>query len=288
MGTARAFRDAAPPDLPPRRRPGASPSRRLAARLCAASVALFILTGDDSTADAADAAAPACWGEDEVVAIAGPADPLSLRLADGRTVRLADIRLAGPPEEAVATLAATAGKAAIFRPVRAADPRDRYGRLQGDVVVKDTTGGLRDRLIGTGLALVDPTVMSVACLDESFAAERRAEQTAKGVWSGRSPAVSAKASELLDHVGESVLVEGTVLTIGQSTKTIYLNFGAEWRTDFTAMIDRDGQSKWAEAPATLEGARVRIRGVLEAWNGGLIKVEHPAQIERLDAFARLR
>ena len=112
------------------------------------------------------------------------------------------------------------------------------------------------------------------------------------------PAIRTRNVRLLDceYLGrttiawgvENVLVEGTVLDVGQSRRTIFLNFGTDWRTDFTAMIVQATARTWTEAPAALAGERVRIRGVLEAWNGGLIKVEHPAQIERLDGSVRSR
>ncbi|WP_226573284.1 OB-fold nucleic acid binding domain-containing protein [Acuticoccus sediminis] len=249
-----------------------------------ASVALFILAGTASAARAQTA--DPCFGPAEPVTIAGPAGPMTLALDDGRLVRLADIAAAGPAADR--RLEAMAGQAAGLRRVAAFEGADRHGRIVGDVVPKDTTEGLRIELLSGGLALVDPAVISEECLETSFAAERRAEGAAKGVWSQHHPVLSANASNRLERVGQNVLVEGTVMDVGRSRRTIFLNFGADWRSDFTAMVAQRTAGKWVDAPVTLTGARVRIRGVLEAWNGGLIKVEHPAQIERLDASSRPR
>ncbi|UOM32795.1 OB-fold nucleic acid binding domain-containing protein [Acuticoccus sp. I52.16.1] len=241
------------------------------------SIALFIIAASADAARAADD----CFGPGEPATVAAAAGPLTLRLADGRLLRLADLSPADPG--AAPALAALTGADVLLRPLRGEVVADRHGRLLGDVVPKATTESLRAQLLARGLALVDPAVMSEGCLETSFMAERRAERAAKGVWSQRHPVLSAGAPDRFARIGQTVLVEGTVLSVGRSSRTIFLNFGADWRTDFTAMIVQGTLVKWVEEPGTLTGARVRVRGVLEAWNGGLVKVEHPAQIERLDA-----
>ena len=254
------------------------------------SIIVFVLIGPE---DALRAEA-ACFAPEEPVTIVSSTAPLTLDLADGRAVRLADLSAAAP--EAADAVADWIGEPVLLRPLSPSGTigdlpdggRDRHGRILGDIVRKDTIEGLREQLLSRGLALVDPAVMSGECLETSFSAERRAERSAKGVWSRRGPVLTIAASSSLDRLGETVLVEGTVLDVGQSRRTIFLNFGTDWRTDFTAMIVQATARTWTEAPAALAGERVRIRGVLEAWNGGLIKVEHPAQIERLDAPARPR
>lgn len=163
----------------------------------------------------------------------------------------------------------------------AASEPDRYGRIPGDVVFKDTGRSLRDRLVGAGLAFVDPTVMSEACLTALFQREREAERAGRGLWADRTIVQDAARPLAPAMVGRYVLVAGTVRSVGETKRTIYLNFGANYRTDFTVLVRRADSEGWSDRLMALEGKRVRVRGVLEAWNGGLIRVEHPAQIERL-------
>lgn len=210
----------------------------------------------------------------------------SLTLEDGREVRLADIvpATAVAPQagaDALAPLIGTLiGTEVTVRRVAADIPNDRYGRIVGDVVPKATRGVLSQQLLREGLALVDPAVMSQTCLDELFAAEREAEQARRGLWRG-TLVRSADDPDLADASGHFGLVVGAVKSVGETRETIYLNFGADYRTDFTALIRREDAKGWADTLMALEGRNVRIRGVLEAWNGGLIRVQHLRQIELL-------
>lgn len=217
-----------------------------------------------------EAAPEPCLTADGEAVLTGIDETLTATLDDGRRVRLADVAAAAAPPSltgAVAVLRATA------------EP-DRYGRVVGDLVLKATGASVRVELIKNGLAFVDPAVMSGACLQALFAAERSAETDRRGVWAD-SPVISADSPALAAAAGRIVIVDGTVKTIGETRQTIYLNFGYRYRTDFTVIVRKRDARGWDDAARALEGRRVRVRGLLEAWNGGLIRVEHPAQIDAL-------
>ncbi len=233
----------------------------------AAALALALLLAGPAAADLACTLLPA--GESD---LAGIDDTLTATLADGRRVRLADVAAAeGAPD--------LTGPVAVL----SADVPDRYGRVVGDLVLKDTGESARMELIKNGLAFVDPAVMSGACLQALFAAERSAEAARRGVWADH-PVISAESPALAEATGRMVIVDGTVKTIGETRQTIYLNFGERYRTDFTVIVRKRDARGWGDALGALKGRRVRVRGLLEAWNGGLIRVEHPAQIDALEGF----
>jgi hypothetical protein len=78
------------------------------------------------------------------------------------------------------------------------------------------------------------------------------------------------------------IVEGRVEDVAESRGRIYLNFGEDWRTDFTATVapsDRDSFSGSGIQLPDLEGRAIRVRGWLERRNGPMIDVTHPEQIE---------
>ncbi|WP_108662261.1 thermonuclease family protein [Acuticoccus kandeliae] len=234
---------------------------------------------------AAPAAAEPCFEADEPVEIAAIDGREALQLTDGRAVRLADIRIAESEKLAArarVVLEEAGPGTLLLRPVRGA-PTDRYGRLQADIVVKDTGASLREQIVLNGLAFVDPTVISEGCLTSLFAAERAAETAGFGLWGRPESVLDAARADLTRYTGQYALVSGTVKSVGETKRTLYLNFGENFRTDFTAIIRRADASGWGSELAALAGESVRIRGVLEAWNGGLIRVEHPAQIERRDS-----
>ena len=235
-------------------------------------------------ADEAAAGAPCLAADGPAATVTGHDGYASLTLEDGREVRLADI----VPAAALARsgtgadpLAALLGReATVMRAMETSGaPVDRYGRTVGDIVLKDTGDSLLGRVIAEGLALVDPAVMSDRCLDELFVAERQAEAARRGLWANGGPELASDAPDLLAAVGRYVLVEGRVESVGETRRTIYLNFGKEYRTDFTALVRRRDAATWADSLKALEGRTVRLRGVLEAWNGGLIRLEHRRQVE---------
>ncbi|MBF0393872.1 MAG: thermonuclease family protein, partial [Alphaproteobacteria bacterium] len=109
--------------------------------------------------------------------------------------------------------------------------------------------------------------------------EARAE--ARGLWAEPayrpSRAEGMRARDAAYH-----LVEGRVVKVAETRGKTYLNFGADWRTDFTVTLDAAARRLFLAAgrdPAGLEGRLVRVRGWLESWNGPLIEASHPEQIE---------
>ena len=85
--------------------------------------------------------------------------------------------------------------------------------------------------------------------------------------------------------GQFALVEGKVLSVGESGATIYVSFGRRWTRDFTVTILRRLQRSFTAAgiePKKLEGRRIRARGWLEQRGGPIIAAEAPEQIEFAD------
>ena len=71
----------------------------------------------------------------------------------------------------------------------------------------------------------------------------------------------------------------------------YLNFGRDWRTDFTVTIAPEDLKAFRAAnidPASYAGKRVRVRGWIERMNGFEIEAAVPEAIEILPDQARLR
>lgn len=213
-------------------------------------------------------------------------------LADGRDVRLVGIqapKLAlGRPNFREWPLADEAKRAleemTLGRQVRLlTDGRamDRHGRVLAHAIVGDTW--VQGALIADGMARVYGFSDNRTALPALLALEREARADARGIWALDWYRVLTP-EESHGLIGTFQIVEGRVLAVGQGGSRTYLNFGEDWRTDFTvAILDRDlGEFRAAGVePRDLEGVRMRVRGWLRSINGPMIDATHPEQIEVL-------
>lgn len=223
----------------------------------------------------------ACESDGGAATVVSHDGRLSFTLDDGREVRLAALTPASDadPGAPATNLGAIVGSEAAIRVLGEAD---RWGRFPVDLVMEGTKARLSHRLAAEGLALVDPAVMPSRCLDALFAAEAQGEARRAGIW-GREFVRDAKDPTLAEAAGRFALVEGVVDSVGETRSTVYLNFGKAYRTDFTALIRKSGGKRLIASLGNLEGRRVRIRGVLGSWQGGVIRLTHERQVEARSA-----
>ena len=76
-----------------------------------------------------------------------------------------------------------------------------------------------------------------------------------------------------------------VVDAAKVKKRIYLNFGADWRSDFTIRIDARHLALFRDAGVDLlklKGKRVRVRGWIKEQNGPLIELDHPERLEVIE------
>lgn len=209
-----------------------------------------------------------------------PPEAGTVRLDDGRLVRLAGIAFPGDAAAAVADLLAGAPIHLDPEP----PPLDRHGRLRAQV--RDDAGGwLQGDLVRSGLALVAPAAdVPPAVLADLLALEQEARAARRGLWAddrlGPWPARRVAATR-----GRFVLVQGRVLDVARAQDFIYLNFGDDWRRDFTVRVEAGRRRALARAGLDLDalaGRNVLVRGTLFEANGPMIELTHPAQIEILE------
>ncbi|WP_428698870.1 hypothetical protein [Stappia sp.] len=203
-------------------------------------------------------------------------DPVTVRAGDGRLYRQADL-VAGeatPPPTLPAALRFTG----------LARGPDRWRRHEGHLV--DAAGHWLARdLIGRGDAIVSPRLANTECLRGLFVLEARARARRIGLWARERVWSAHRPQALAARAGRFTLVSGRVLSIGETRSTLYLNFGHRWSRDFTVTVPTDQKAAFSAAGldvASLDGAAIRVRGVVELSGGPSMKLFHPAQIERLD------
>ena len=222
--------------------------------------------------------------EAKVVAVR---DDASLKLEQAGLVHLAALDF----PHGAATVAETPKTAALGRRVRFyfdGAERDQSGALSGQIYARDEAGRwfwLQRGLVESGLARVRPQPVDRSGAAALLPFEAAARGAKKGIWADPALAVrTADAAALSTETGAFVLVEGKVVSVGRVAHRVFLNFGADYKTDFTVTIPEEAWSAWpGGAPylLNLKDEKVRVRGVLTELNEPSLEAVTPAQIEAL-------
>ncbi|MEM7045756.1 MAG: thermonuclease family protein [Pseudomonadota bacterium] len=158
---------------------------------------------------------------------------------------------------------------------------DRYGCVLANLEDEKGTA-LQDRLLFEGWALTDPSSVlgGAETIQAMLLIEDEARRDRRGIWADPE-AWPKKPDDLSDRSGELGIVEGRVTRVSGNDRYLYLNFGHDWRTDFTLRLDRKMAETAGFHTAGLEGKRLRARGVLQEARGPLMDITHLQQIELL-------
>lgn len=240
-------------------------------------VAFFLLCGGSAMA-----------AEAVFYVVSGVPNGKTLTLENGETVRLASIqvpnlardnteqseKLAQEARDALAQWALT--KKVRLEPVL--DGKDRHGRIVA-LVYNEAGDSAQAAQLRAGLAWVYSFADTRHLAAEFLEHEREAEAAKRGVWAEPDYAVLTE-DNAIEHVNQFRLVRGTVEEVADRGDQIYVNFGSDWKTDLTVMVDRGNvrnfTDEWKEQ---LKGRTVRVRGWLTSRNGPMIEISHPEQME---------
>jgi endonuclease YncB( thermonuclease family) len=238
----------------------------------------------------AQAAQRPAFESGETAAVAAVVDGGEMILADGRHVRLVGIEAPHPAAaHARAWPYAAEAKAAleelvVGRAVElrfAGNRRDRWDRILAQVFVG--TRWVQGEMIRRGLARVASAADNRVGVIELLAREARARQARRGIWRDRFYAVR-DADEAGRYAGSFQIVEGEVADTALVEGQLFVSFGADWRTAFSLRLAPEALRLFRRegiAPASLKGARLRVRGWIRGSERPIIDVTHPEQIERL-------
>lgn len=165
---------------------------------------------------------------------------------------------------------------------------DRHGRALAHLYLLDEAGGaglwVQGALLEAGMARVYSFADNRALIGEMLASERRARTLSRGIWA--DPFYAVRTPDGVDgHDGGFQIVEGIVLKAALVKGRVYLNFGADWKSDFTVTlapaVRRVFEAEGID-PLVYDGKRVRVRGWIESYNGPMIEASHPEQIEVIE------
>lgn len=143
--------------------------------------------------------------------------------------------------------------------------QNRYGQ---DVVLLENNGRYaQEHILKTYPFMVAIESVSFKGDDAFYTRLKTSEQTAR-----------LKQNPERVRSGDFGIVQGRLTAIKQAKKVYYLNFGEDWKTDFTVLVDVKDYATLVPADLTV-GDVVTVRGWVEDYYGPMIKITHPAQID---------
>lgn len=244
-----------------------------------------------SLSNAAGAPQPCALPVIEQVEVARIVDAGSFALADGRTLKLAAVLIPRANEPLAGEARSHLSNAIAGKTVGLAfDDRttDRHGALVAHVFVDG--GWLQQSLIASGLARVRTHADTAKCAAPLLTGETIARKARRGLWAIPHYRVR-NVDELEADIGTFQIVEGRVLSVATSKGRTFVNFGADYRTDFTVTLsarDRKRLAKDGLDPATWTQKQIRVRGWLSRLNGPEVELTHAAQLEFVDTADPVR
>ena len=209
----------------------------------------------------------------------------ALLLVDGRRVQPQGIEIPEPAGRAMLH-ELTAGKnlrLAVDPAMRA----DRYGRIPAHIFTAGNPGSeipggeiwVQEQLLAAGLAYACPFAGRDPLMPRLLHIERDARAAKRGIW--QSPLMQPLAAgQAAAAIGRYAFIRGKVTQAAKTRDKIYLNFGADWRRDFTVMIEKPDWKNFKDMDLLgLQGRTIIARGFLHQDNGPMLRAGDPGQIE---------
>ena len=228
----------------------------------------------------------------KTVSIVGVIDPYRLSTSDGRIIRLSGINIPDyhPDRPGEVSLMAVRvlddmlrGKdVTLYQSKNKLAQTNRMGHLAAHVV-SDNNVWVQGALLQLGLARVETDSETPEMARDMIARERAARTSKAGLWAFDSYGVLSPA-DAPKYFESFQIIEGTIHAAAMKNNRTYLNFGENWKNDFTVSIAPKDKRKFIKAgidPLNLGKVKVRVRGWLSDYNGPYIEITHPEALEIL-------
>lgn len=212
-------------------------------------------------------------------------NPLTLLLSDGTVIRLASLDIPDFANERDAPINDAAlleikrllpPKTEIFLFQTRSAKKGRVNRMDHQlvhIVTKKDNLWINGALLSQGLARHYTMKGSDELLNQMDQAESHAITENLGLW-GLHPVLTAEQTP--KHLGEFAVINATVEKVALVKNKLYLNFGKDWKTDFTVMLDTRMRKKLSQRgidPMDMAGQQIQVRGWLREYNGAYIELE---------------
>jgi len=156
-----------------------------------------------------------------------------------------------------------------------------YGRLLGYCFIGNTF--VNAKLVQQGLAVLYTRPPDVKYTDLFIRMQKEARANSRGLWGKLAVIPSTDVGNFINQIR---VVSGRVLDTYQSKKVVYLNFGRDYKRDFTVIIFNDClklfRDKGIEPVSFYKGKYVQVWGKIRKYHGPEIIAGSPFQIKVLN------
>ena len=220
--------------------------------------------------------------------------PLTMKLDNGDIVRLSSLHLTDYTPDNAGPFALTAlkilkdmleGQTVVIYQTKNKDlgRTNRMGHSLAHIARKSDGAWVQGILVGLGLTQVKTSQRNADMAAQLYALEQAARKSKDGIWA--EDTVILNHTEAGEHLNSFQIVEGKIESAALKKNRIYLNFGRNWRDDFTVSIAPEDKRVFNKAsinPLDWNGKSVRVRGWVDDYNGPYIEIDHPEAIEILN------
>lgn len=250
---------------------------------------------------AAEKAAPFPTGNFKDLKLAGNRpvteviDPLTVQFQDGRLFSLTGLEIPdfnpynpGPVTQmAIRVLKdlLTGADTNIYQPEKKKDAglTNRMGHQLAHLEKRENGAWVQGTLLSLGLARVKTERRNTEMASQMLALEATARAGKIGLWALPEYKILSPL-ETIGKKGSFQIVEGKVISTAMKNNRVYINFGDNWKDDFTVTIAPEFRTNFFKSkldPLQLNGKTIRVRGWVEEYNGPFIEIDHPERIEVL-------
>lgn len=229
-----------------------------------------------------------------VVLIQNIVDPLRVQLQDGRIVQLAGVDipdndparpgpLAGATFDGLKKLLLNKQVTLYQTRNEGEGRRNRMGHYLGHLETHEGKIWVQGLLLENGLARIQPGQDNTEMATHMLALENEAIAHKRGLWAAEGFKVLTPETAGGALNGWAI-IEGKIARTGMANNVSFLNFGDDWRQDFTIGLGAEVRRQMAKRgldSMNLAGKNVRVRGWVENYNGPYIKLSHAIWLEIL-------
>jgi len=220
--------------------------------------------------------------------------PYTIKLNNGDIIRLSGLHMTDYTADHAGPFALTALKimkdmledesVTIYQTTRKDWGRkNRMGHTLAHLVRNKDNAWAQGTLVGLGLAQVKTSQRNPEMAEQLYALEKAARLDKTGIWANEKLVLSVE--DTTNHINSFQIVKGVVQSAALKKNRVYLNFGKNWRDDFTITIapeDKRFFTKAGHNPLDWNGKKIRVRGWIEDYNGPNIEINHPQSLEVLE------